>query len=153
VRVCVPQSRSVCCTCLFLSAARGCPLHVSSACCIRWQPVRLCECTSVMIPGAARRLMRSVARSGGRKLLTVPSWAGPIMMDESGTEPRIPPGYFAKSSQTISVVAHCIYAGAWGACVRLSFRILSLYVPVWQASVRPYMQQPVRRSNRLSSIS
>jgi hypothetical protein len=55
-----------------------------------------------------------MAGGGRRKLLDIPSWTGPIVMDSSGTEPRIPPGYFAKGSQTIQVIVHVIYGGQWG---------------------------------------
>jgi hypothetical protein len=48
-------------------------------------------------------------------------------MDDSGTEPRIPPGYFARGSQTISVIVHCIYAGVWGASVRLSVNLSTIH--------------------------
>jgi hypothetical protein len=40
-------------------------------------------------------------------------------MDSTGTEPRIPPGYFAKASANILTVVHIIYAGDWGVSVRL----------------------------------
>jgi hypothetical protein len=58
-------------------------------------------------------------------------------MDSSGTEPRIPPGYFAKGSQTIQVIAHVIYHGNWGLSVCSPLPIcLSVCLPGPHLSVR-----------------